>query len=98
MEENFKPVKKRWYVYMVRCADNSLYTGISNDVEERVKAHNAGKGAKYTRMRGPVRLVYTREMGSMSAAMRREHEIKKSGREYKERLIRLFKSRKKLKS
>ena len=83
---------------MVRCADNSLYTGISNDVEERVKAHNAGKGAKYTRMRGPVRLVYTREMGSMSAAMRREHMIKKNGREYKERLIRLFKSRKKLKS
>ena len=96
MEENFKPVKKRWYVYMVRCADNSLYTGISNDVEERVKAHNAGKGAKYTRMRGPVRLVYTREMGSMSAAMRREHMIKKNGREYKERLIRLFSSRKKL--
>ena len=79
---------------MVRCADNSLYTGISNDVEERVKAHNAGKGAKYTRMRGPVRLVYTREMGSMSAAMRREHMIKKNGREYKERLIRLFSSRK----
>ena len=81
---------------MVRCADNSLYTGISNDVEERVKAHNAGKGAKYTRMRGPVRLVYTREMGSMSAAMRREHMIKKNGREYKERLIRLFTSREKM--
>ena len=80
---------------MVRCADGSLYTGISNDVVKRVKAHNAGKGAKYTRARGPVRLIYKREMGSMSAAMRREHEIKKNGREYKERLIMFFKSRKK---
>ena len=83
---------------MVRCADNSLYTGISNDVEERVKAHNAGKGAKYTRMRGPVLLVYIRTMGSMSTAMKREHEIKKNGKKYKESLVKLFNSRKKLKS
>ena len=98
MEKNLKPVKKRWSVYMVRCADNSLYTGISNDVAKRVKAHNAGKGAKYTRMRIPVRLIYTREIGSMSAAMKREYSIKKNGKKYKESLIRLFNSRKKLKS
>ncbi len=63
---------------------------------KRVKVHNAGKGAKYTRTRIPVRLIYKREMGSMSAAMGREHEIKKNGREYKERLIRLFTSREKM--
>lgn len=80
---------------MVRCVDNSLYTGISNDVAKRVEAHNAGKAAKYTRMRGPVQLVYSREVGSMSVAMKREHRIKRNSREYKERLIRLFENRQK---
>ena len=86
----------KFYVYIVRCADGTYYTGYTPSLIKRIRLHNAGKGAKYTRMRGPVRLVYTREMGSMSAAMRREHMIKKNGREYKERLIRLFSSRKKL--
>lgn len=98
MEKNLKPVKKRWSVYMVRCADGSLYTGISNDVAKRVKSHNSGKGAKYTRTRIPVWLVYTRTLGSMSTAMKREHCIKSNGREYKEKLIKLFETRKILKS
>ena len=63
--------KKRWCVYILRCKGGSLYTGISNDVKKRVKAHNSGKGAKYTKMNGPVKLIYKREIGSMSAAMKR---------------------------
>lgn len=72
-----------YYVYLVRCADGSLYCGISNDVEKRVKAHNEGKGAKYTRARRPVELVYVEETDSRSSALRREIEIKKMPRRRK---------------
>ena len=76
-----------WYVYMLRCGDGTLYTGITDDVERRLAAHRSGKGAKYTRGRGPLELVYTEEQPDKSAALRREMEIKKLRREQKEALI-----------
>ncbi|HVZ71260.1 MAG TPA: SUMF1/EgtB/PvdO family nonheme iron enzyme [Polyangia bacterium] len=66
----------RWYVYVVRCVDGSLYTGISTDVAARVAAHNAGRGARYTRARRPVELVHTENKRSMSTALKREAAIK----------------------
>ena len=64
------------YVYMVECVDGSLYTGWTVDVAQRVKVHNAGRGARYTRMHGPVKLVYVEEWPTRAAAMRREAQIK----------------------
>lgn len=69
--------KEGWYVYMVRCRDGSLYTGIAKDVDARVAAHNEGKGAKYTRARRPVELVYREAAEDKGAALRRELAIKK---------------------
>lgn len=65
-----------WYLYMLRCRDGSLYTGITTDVERRLEAHRSGKGAKYTRGRGPLTLVYQERCGDHSRALRRELEIK----------------------
>ena len=76
-----------WYVYMLRCGDNTLYTGVTGDVDRRLAAHRAGKGAKYTRGRGPLELVYVEEVSDKSAALRREYQIKRLSREEKERLI-----------
>ena len=76
-----------WTVYILRCGDGSLYTGISDDVLRRLAAHRAGKGAKYTRGRGPLELVYTQALPDKSAALRREAEIKRLRREEKEKLI-----------
>lgn len=75
------------FVYMVRCADGSLYTGWAADVERRIAQHNAGRGGRYTRARRPVKLVYQEEHLDRSAAMRRERAIKQLDREHKERLI-----------
>lgn len=66
----------RWFVYVVRCRDGSLYTGISTDVESRVAAHNAGTGARYTRARRPVQVVHVERKRSRSTALRREAAIK----------------------
>ena len=76
-----------WYVYMLRWGGGTLYTGITDDVERRLAAHRSGKGAKYTRGRGPLELVYTEEQPDKSAALRREVQIKKLRREQKEALI-----------
>jgi len=65
-----------WYVYMLRCRDDSLYTGCTDDVERRLAVHLSGKGAKYTRSRLPVTLVYQEEVADKSAALRREAAIK----------------------
>jgi len=75
------------YVYVLECADGSLYTGYTTDVERRVAEHDAGEGAKYTRGRTPVELVHVEEYGTRSAAMSREHEIKALSRREKERLV-----------
>lgn len=80
--------EKQNVVYMVRCRDDSLYTGWTNDIEKRVYAHNHGQGAKYTRGRAPVELVYVEEYGTKEEAMRREAAIKRLSRAEKEGLIR----------
>jgi putative endonuclease len=75
------------YVYVLECADGTLYTGYTTDVERRVGEHDAGEGAKYTRGRTPVEVIHTEAFGSRAAAMRREHEVKSLSRAAKERLI-----------
>lgn len=74
-------------VYMVECADRTLYTGWTTDIERRLKAHNAGRGARYTRQRGPVRLVYVEEVADRRAALQRELQIKHMSRAQKLKLI-----------
>ncbi len=76
------------YCYIVECADGTYYTGWTTDPERRLKTHNAGRGAKYTQTRRPVRLVYVEEQADRKAAMKREAAIKKLGRKGKERLVR----------
>jgi putative endonuclease len=68
---------KRWFVYLARCADGTLYTGIARDVAERIATHDAGRGARYTRGRGPLSLHATRSCGTKSDALRLEHALKK---------------------
>jgi len=75
------------YVYMLKCADGSLYTGWTTDLTERIRVHNSGKGAKYTRSRLPVTLVYHESFPDKSQALRREIEIKQLSRSEKEALI-----------
>lgn len=75
------------YVYVLRCGDDTLYTGYTTDVDRRVAEHAAGEGAKYTRGRTPVELVHVEQFASRSAAMQREHEIKQLGRAEKESLL-----------
>ena len=75
------------YVYILRCGDGSLYTGWTNHLEERVAAHQAGRGAKYTRGRGPVELVYWECFSTREEAMRREYAIKRLSRADKLKLI-----------
>ena len=69
-----------WSVYILRCADGTLYTGIAPDVEKRLQKHNKGKGAKYTRGRTPVELVYQEEWPDRAQASRREYQIKQLSR------------------
>lgn len=76
-----------FFVYMVRCADGTLYTGLARDPHDRVQVHNSGKGAKYTRSRRPVSLVYSEACESLSAALKRERQLKPWSRAQKEELI-----------
>lgn len=76
-----------WIVYIVRCADRSLYTGIAKNVRERIDLHNTGRGAKYTRSRRPVELVYTEPAEDRATAQRREMAIKRLQRDGKQELI-----------
>ena len=78
----------RHFTYIVRCCDGSLYTGWTTDLEKRVETHNSGKGAKYTRSRRPVELVYHEEFQTKEEALRRERAIKKLTRNAKEQLLR----------
>lgn len=75
------------YVYLLRCRDNSLYCGICYDLVKRIAQHNSGKGARYTRGRGPVQLCYCEVREDWSTALKREHEIKSYGRAHKEQLV-----------
>lgn len=76
-----------WFIYIVRCSDQTLYTGVTNDLETRIKTHNSGKGAKYTRPRLPVKLVYSEKAIDQSTACKREWEIKQLSRTKKQKLI-----------
>lgn len=81
------PAEQPYWVYILRCRDGTLYTGMAKDVARRLDAHNRGKGAKYTRGRGPVEVVYQERCSSKSAALRRESAIKKLSRAEKLALI-----------
>jgi len=76
-----------WYLYILRCKNDTFYTGITTDVEKRLEVHRSGKGAKYTRGRAPLELVYQETCGSHSAALKRELEVKALSREEKQKLI-----------
>lgn len=78
------------FVYMVRCSDNSLYTGYTNDLDKRIEVHNTGKGAKYTRSRLPVSLVFYRRVDSKSIGLRLEARLKKLSKKKKEDLVQKF--------
>lgn len=75
-----------WYLYILRCGDGTLYTGITTDVQKRLEVHRSGKGAKYTRGRTPLELVYQEECGAHSDALKRELAVKKLSRRDKEGL------------
>ena len=75
------------YTYILKCKDDSLYTGWTNDLKKRITSHNAGKGAKYTKARRPVELVYYEEFQTGEEAMKREYAIKQLSRKEKEALI-----------
>lgn len=76
-----------WYVYILQCKDQTLYTGITNDLPARIRAHNSGTGAKYTRGRGPVTLLYSEALPSHAEALRREYAIKQLSRQQKLHMI-----------
>ena len=79
-----------WCVYIVKCSDNSLYTGVSSNLVSRIKKHNTGQGAKYTKTRRPVKLVYEEQLENKSISLKREMEIKKLSRDEKLKLINGF--------
>lgn len=80
-------MEKKWYLYILECGDGTLYTGITDDVQRRFKAHSQGKGAKYTRGRGPLTLRYSEECGTHSDALHREIAVKKLTKAEKTALI-----------
>ena len=80
-------MKRRHFIYIVRCADGTLYTGYARDPQAREKAHNSGRGAKYTAGRRPVALVYSEPCKSLGKALAREYEVKRYPRVVKEALI-----------
>lgn len=79
--------KRNWCVYVLRCSDGSLYTGVTNDMDRRLKMHNAGRGARYTRTRGPVVLVYQENSMTRPRALTRECAIKVLPKRKKEDLV-----------
>lgn len=81
------------FVYMLRCKDGSLYTGWTNDLKHRLAMHSSGRGTKYTRGRGPLKLVYSEELPDKEAALRRECAIKKLRREQKLALLQTWQAR-----
>ncbi len=78
-----------WLVYMLRCGDGTLYVGVSNRIAERIAAHREGRGARYTRGRGPLRLLYVEHAGTRGEALAREHAIKRLRRDAKLALARV---------
>lgn len=87
--------KPRWVVYIMRCADDTFYTGITTDLERRTKQHNAGTASKYTRARRPITVAYRTTVKTHGAALRRELAIKKLSRAAKEALVAKYDERRK---
>tara|TARA_Y100000991_G_scaffold164288_1_gene126226 strand:+ start:593 stop:859 length:267 start_codon:yes stop_codon:yes gene_type:complete len=85
-----------WTIYMVKCNDNSIYTGISNDLNKRLKTHAKGNGSKYIRTRLPFKLIYKEDCQTRSKALKREIEIKKLDKKNKELLVKLYNKKKEL--
>ncbi len=83
-------MNQEWFFYVVRCRDNSLYSGITNDLEDRLREHNTGTGARYTFSRRPVTLVYSERFSNASEARSREEQVKGWARIKKEQLIKGF--------
>jgi predicted GIY-YIG superfamily endonuclease len=84
-----KTANTSWFLYLLRCADGSLYTGITNNVTRRCQQHNAGTASRYTRSRLPVELIYQESQATRSVALKRELAVKAMSRDEKESLIRL---------
>ncbi len=80
-------MKKKYYFYLARCSDNTLYCGYCVNIKNREAKHNKGDGAKYTRQRRPIKIIYWEEFGTISEAMRREAQVKRWRKEKKEILI-----------
>lgn len=87
MEQSFSSVPP-WFVYILHCADNTFYTGITNNLDLRLATHNAGKASRYTRGRLPVKIVYTEQVENKSEALKREYQLKSFSRKMKNALIR----------
>jgi putative endonuclease len=87
-----KEIKRRnkYYVYILQCNDGTYYTGYTNDLERRIKLHNSGKGAKYVKGRGPVKLVYCKEYKYYKNALNAERDIKTYARKEKEEIIEAY--------
>ena len=85
--ESFSLNNMEWCVYIIECRDGTLYTGVAKELEARIAQHNAGKGAKYTRGRGPVTLLYSESVGDRGTALRREIAVKRMTRAKKLALI-----------
>lgn len=83
-------MENNWHLYILLCKDNTLYTGITTNVEKRLEAHQMGRGAKYTRGRNPLKLVYQELCGSHSDALKRELAIKRLSREEKQAMIQKY--------
>lgn len=83
-----KSTHPHWFTYILQCADKTYYTGLTYDLDHRIKVHNSGKGATYTRGRGPVKLVHSEKFATHKEAAQKECEIKKLSRSKKEILIR----------
>ena len=92
MAEGVGAVDKKWFVYILLCRGETFYCGITDDLDRRLQAHRCGKGAKYTRGRGPLEVVYTEECDNHSDALKREAAIKKLPRPQKLKLIETYKT------
>ena len=89
-KKQLQPIYSRpvdWKIYIVKCSDDTYYTGITNDLTARINKHNSGKGAKYTKTRTPVQLMYSETVLTKSEALKREYQIKRLTRKQKEELI-----------
>ena len=75
------------FVYLLRCKDNTIYCGYTNNLEKRIETHNSGKGSKYTRGRRPLKLIYVEELSSKSIALKREYKLKQLSKYEKEKLV-----------